>query len=168
MKIIVLLSLFAIVGCDFSTAEECINYEEMEFFNSISGTLELKLTQQPESMKNLPGNKIAGNSEIVSIKFSPEVYVEETESFRQLTDGELNSIAFNYPTIELTSLGNETVKHNAKNGKYFTVQELLNAVELTEKLTRKKSEWFGGVDIHHIFFEGIYCEEEKRVIVWGS
>lgn len=168
MKIIVLLSLFTIAGCNFSTADECVDYEEMEFFNSIGGTLEVKLTQEPEPMKNLPGNKVAKKAEIISIKLKPEIYVEETDSFRQLTDVELNTIAFNQPSIELVSQSNEVVEHKASNKKYFTVKELLNAVELTEKQTRKNSDWFGGVDVHHIFFEGVYCENGKRLIYWGS
>lgn len=152
MKTQFLLSFFAIIACNYSTADECVDYEEMEFFNSIGGVPGVHVTQEPKSMKNLSGNKVAEKSELISVNLKPEIYLEEEGIFRQLTDIELNTIAFNRPSIELVSKSDEVVEHKASNGKYFTVKELLNAVELTEKKTRKNTNWFGGVDIHHIYF----------------
>ena len=47
---------------------------------------------------------------------------------------------------------------------------ILAAVEETEKLTRAESEWFDGVDVHHVFFEGIryVSEHDHWYIAWGS
>ena len=61
------------------------------------------------------------------------------------------------------------VVHQAANGQAFTVEELLKAVEDTERQSRPNSEWFGGVDMHHVYFEGI-AEAEDGVwdIQWGS
>jgi hypothetical protein len=168
MKVIMLPLFLSIAFCRMASADECIDYAEMDFFNTIGGTLEVELTQEPESIKNLPGNKVAGKAEIKSIRLMPEIYVEETDSFRQLTDVELNTVAFNQPSIKLVSASNEFVEHKAPNNKFFTVKDLLKAVELTEVKTRKNTNWFGGVDIHHIYFEGIYCENGNRLIYWGS
>ncbi len=52
---------------------------------------------------------------------------------------------------------------------HFTVRELLQAVEDTERQTRGKSDWFDGVDIHHVYFEGLHEEEPGiHTIYWGS
>jgi len=48
------------------------------------------------------------------------------------------------------------------------VQELLRAVELTEQKTRENTEWFGGIDVHHMYFEGLFCEGDKRLILLRS
>jgi hypothetical protein len=46
---------------------------------------------------------------------------------------------------------------------------MLNAVAETERQTRDKSEWFDGVDVHHIYFEGIHQGSDGVwEIYWGS
>lgn len=41
--------------------------------------------------------------------------------------------------------------------------------DLTGYRTRGESEWFGGADVHHVFFEGIRPEgEDVWRIGWGS
>lgn len=37
----------------------------------------------------------------------------------------------------------------------FRVRDILAAIEELEWITRPQSEWFGGIDVHHIFFEGL-------------
>lgn len=52
---------------------------------------------------------------------------------------------------------------------HFTVRELVHAVEKTELETRGSSEWLGGIDVHHIFFEGISAEADGTwALCWGS
>jgi hypothetical protein len=169
MKIILFISLVFLASCGNPESEGCVDYPELEFFNTIGGVLQIELSKEPESMENLPGNLVSPkDSKLVTVKLVPEIFIEKTEKFRPLTDSELKSIAFNKPKIKLTSLSNEVVEHDAPNNKYFTVLDLLKAVESTEQKTRGNTDWFGGVDVHHIFFEGIYCENGKRMIYWGS
>jgi len=52
------------------------------------------------------------------------------------------------------------VVHRAPSAGAFTVRDLLAAVEETERRTRAQSEWFGGVDIHHCFFQGIEVDDQ--------
>ena len=56
-----------------------------------------------------------------------------------------------------------------KNDKgYFTVRELVDNIVEFEKEDRLASDWFGGVDTHHRFFEGIYKDKDAYRICWGS
>ena len=69
-----------------------------------------------------------------------------------------------------TTLGEKGIEvlHKSKNG-IFTVKDLMKAVLRTEKKTRKNTEWFGGIDVHHIFFEGLVkIRGNKFQICWGS
>merc|ERR1719231_758227 len=45
--------------------------------------------------------------------------------------------------------------YKSANGKYFTIQEFLDIVGDFETKTRGCSKWFGGIDAHHVFFEGV-------------
>jgi len=148
---------------------DCVDPVELEFFNTISGTLEIKLSKEPVSGKNLSGNKFAeSDAKIISMELKPEIYMPEMEFFRTVTPEEMQKVAYNDKSVELVSESGISVKHDAPNGKYFTVKSLLDAVEETERQTRGKTEWFGGIDVHHIYFEGIHCEEGQRLIFWGS
>ena len=79
-------------------------------------------------------------------------------------------MAFRGPSIRLRSRGDEeVVTHDAPNGSHFTVRELLRAVEETERRARPRSQWFGGIDVHHVCFEGLYLwDAGVWTILWGS
>ena len=52
---------------------------------------------------------------------------------------------------------------------YFTVQEMADIILDFEKMDRPKTRWFGGIDAHHIFFEGIEKNTDGSYrICWGS
>lgn len=52
---------------------------------------------------------------------------------------------------------------------YFTVKEIADLVVKFEEKDRPKSKWFGGVDAHHVFFEGLEKNEDDSYrIRWGS
>ncbi len=49
------------------------------------------------------------------------------------------------------------------------MRDLCAAVEETARRSRGSTEWFGGVDVHHGFFEGIHLGEDGVwAIRWGS
>lgn len=151
-----------------------MDHPELEFFNSLSGKLVIELTVPPVQVGNLLNQRAAPEAGIASLKLTAEVFNDETETFRPLTPEELDSVAFRGASIRLRSEDGEAVTHAAPNGQFFTVRQLLAAVEETERQTRDQSEWLGGVDVHHVFFEGIHQEEEEDVeddvweIYWGS
>ncbi|WP_425399697.1 hypothetical protein [Aeoliella sp.] len=141
----------------------------MEFFNEISGELEIELSEPPERIaENLANEAATPEAKIVSLKLVAEWFEEDSSEFRPLTEEELNRTAYVGPTIKLGADSRNVVEHEAPNGESFTVRELLKAVEETERQERSNTEWFGGVDVHHVFFEGLYEENGVWWMSWGS
>lgn len=145
------------------------SHPELEFFNSLSGKLEIELDVPAEHVGNLLNLRASPDARVVRVALRAEVFNHDTEEFRPLTPQELDAVAFRGRSIRLRSEDGEAVSHAAPNGSYFTVRELLRAVEETERRTRGQSEWIGGVDVHHVFFEGIHLGEDGVWdIYWGS
>lgn len=168
-KVVGLALFLLLLTPHIKPAIACTDAPELGFLNTVSAVLEIELNNHQELADNHLGKSTTDTqNSALNVTLSPEIYVEETDSFRPLSEAELSQIALNEATVELTSVGNERVIHKAPNGRFFTVKELVEAVELTEKMTRSNSRWFGDIDTHHIFFEGIYCEQGQRVIYWGS
>lgn len=141
----------------------------LEFFNSLSGKLEIELTEPAEPWRNLANLAAKPGAEIVDVRFHPEIFEENEQKFRDLTEAELQLEIFHKPRIRLRGMGEGVVEHKAPNGKSFTVKEMFAAIEKTERGTRGNSEWLGGIDVHHRFFEGIYQDENGDwEIFWGS
>ena len=56
---------------------------------------------------------------------------------------------------------------NKKGG--FSCWDVIQNIVKFDKLDRSKSKWFGGVDCHHIFYEGLALRKDGTVFVrWGS
>ena len=50
-----------------------------------------------------------------------------------------------------------------------TGEEMADIVVEFEKEDRPKTEWFGGIDAHHIFFEGMHKNKDNSYTIhWGS
>lgn len=146
-----------------------MSHPELEFFNKLSCILEIELSVPTEPIGNLSNVRATPESEIKSLMLAATVYNRDLETFRELTVDELQSVAFHKPQIVLRGESGGVTMHEAPNGECFTVQDLLNAVAETERQTRGKSTWFGGVDVHHIFFEGIHeADDGVWEIHWGS
>jgi hypothetical protein len=150
-------------------SETDMTHPELEFFNSLSGELKVTLSAPTEKIGSSANVRATPEAEIESLELAAEVFHRDSGTFRALTPDELRSVAFRASQITLQGEGGGTVTHQAPNGKFFTVQELLKAVAETERQTRDKSEWFGGVDVHHVFFEGIHQGDDGVwKIYWGS
>ena len=158
-----------------------MDQSELEFFNTINGDLEIELSIPPRQIGNLMNMEADADAEIVSVKLKPHLYDEATDDIRDLTPEELDRVAYRGSQIKLRNPDAERViTHQAPNGRYFTVRELLAAVEETERQVRGDTEWFDGVDIQHVYFEGIYPPDEDDLdddeefepgvfdIYWGS
>jgi hypothetical protein len=143
--------------------------DELEFFNSLSGNLDIELTVPAERIGNLLNMAAPPEARVKSVKLVPQVYEEDKGDFRDLTPEELDLVAYRNPKIKLRSEEGEAIEHKAPNGRYFTVRELIAAVEETERKTRDQTDWFGGVDVQHVFFEGIHESDDGVFdIYWGS
>ncbi|WP_460720474.1 hypothetical protein [Nocardia heshunensis] len=133
----------------------------------MSGTLSIELTEPTESIAaTLSNQRTTSTAAIKRVSFTLNVF--ENGEARDLTANELNRVVLELPILNLRGSG-APVEHRAPNGKWFTVRDLAAAIAETETTTREQSQWFGGTDVHHTFFEGI----EKRAdgvweISWGS
>ncbi|QEL19410.1 hypothetical protein [Limnoglobus roseus] len=144
-------------------------HPELEFFNSLTGKLEIELDTPAEPVANLLNLQASPDARIVRLELKAEVFDRETDESRPLTPAELDGVAFRGSSILLQSEDGEPVSHAAPNGSHFTVRELLRAVEETERQTRGGSEWLGGVDVHHVYFEGIHSDDgDVWEVDWGS
>ncbi|TWT85549.1 hypothetical protein Pla123a_03560 [Posidoniimonas polymericola] len=126
---------------------------ELEFFNSLSGTLEIELNNPANPVAGLLNLSADSDAKITAVRLAPEVFVDSTNDFRPLSEAELASTAYLVSSIRLRGeFRDTTVDHEA-----------------TERMTREKTKWLGGVDVHHIFFEGLHPDEDGNwVIQWGS
>jgi hypothetical protein len=139
----------------------------LQFFNQLSGSLHIQLSQPAEPIaEGLVNLKAPPAATIESLSLQMSVF--EDDDLRDLTAEEWDRVVLEAPTITLRSLG-EPVTHAAPNGRHFTVRALVAAVEETERRTRHQSEWFEGIDVHHCFFEGIRKSRDGVwSIRWGS
>ena len=146
-----------------------MSHPELDFFNSLSVKLEVELTVPAEPVANLLNVRAAPDAQVVRLQLRAEVFNREARQFRPLTPEELDAVAFRASSIKLRSEDGQTTSHDAPNGSFFTVRELLQAVEETERQTRSQTEWLGGIDVHHVYFEGIHSTEDNVwEIYWGS
>lgn len=104
----------------------------------------------------------------MTVDFDLEVF--EDDEGRPLTDAEWSRVVVRAPRIQMTSLDtpDTVVRIESPNGETFTVRDLQQAVARSERVSREDSEWSGGIDVHHIYFEGIELEDDVWTVGWGS
>lgn len=144
--------------------------EALEFFNRLTGRLELELSEPPVQIAPALLNMRAPESaRLVKVALELEYFEEGADDPRPLTEEEWALVVLRTPTLVLRGEAEEPVEHRALNGEHFTVRELVDAIIATERATRGMSEWFGGIDVHHVYFEGIDEEDDGSwTISWGS
>lgn len=143
---------------------------DLGFFDSVRGELQIELSVPAQQVSpTLLNLEAPPEARVVNLKLAAHIWDEPSDDFRDLTPDELNSIAFRGSEIRLRNYSGRIVAHKAPNGKFFTVCELLLAVEETERQTRDSTEWLGGVDVHHVYYEGIQkADDGVWDIDWGS
>ena len=129
--------------------------------------LRIKLTKPPERISpNLLNQRALPSARIDSLYLEPSVW--ENDDFRPLTEEELDRSVFEREKLQLCGYG-DPVEHLAPDGRRFTVRDMIAAVEETERKTRHQSDWFDGIDVHHVFYEGLReVEPGLWKIDWGS
>ena len=118
---------------------------------------------------NIANNFVDPKSTIKNIELSDiEVFDVDDDTFRYATDEELNEIVYPFNEITISTHNfNKTFTSKSEDG--FTTKELFYNIIEHEKESRPLTDWFGGIDAHHIFFEGL----DKRLdgsysVFWGS
>jgi hypothetical protein len=138
-----------------------------DFNEKISAELEIELSEPTESVGDLSNQKAKPTATIVNVKLTASMF--EKDNLRDLAVEELDRIVHREGEIRIRSLTDKLVTHPAPNGRYFTVRDLLAAIEKTERETRGQTNWLGGIDVHHVFFEGLHAGSDGTWTVhWGS
>ncbi len=142
---------------------------------SIGGRLIIDVDTPIVNIGSLLNEKTTSDAHIDNIYFKAQVgYINEDIAsddyeFRDPKNNDLSEIVYKKPKIGLRGQANELVEFEAENGENFTLKEIINAIEKTEVETRANADWFDGIDIAHIYFEGLHAEEDGFFrIIWGS
>ena len=136
--------------------------------DKLSSTLNITMDRPPKPQQGLLLNKFEEeNSKVVSAKMThPEVFVDG--DLRPLTEEEMELPALRKQTFTIVDK-TTSMTFNAENGKCISVRDLFKAIGQFETVARAKSDWFGGVDTHHVYFEGMYkVGKDQYTIFWGS
>jgi hypothetical protein len=141
--------------------------EGLSFLEKVSARLEIELSEAPvPAAPNLMNQKAPRSAKLEKVALPSQIY--ENGTFRKMTAAEAEMVVFRGAELTLRGLG-KAVKHTAPNCKHFTVRDVLKAVEETERQTRAESEWDEGIDVHHVYFEGLTAGEgDVWHIGWGS
>jgi hypothetical protein len=147
-----------------------IDDEALHFFNRLSGRLVIGLSEPPRPMSDRLANLVAPpTSRLEEVSLVMKVFLRAS-GFRELTDAEWERVVLRSPAIRMRGSDREgVVEHRPPEGIAFTTRDLTAAIVETERQTRGETEWFGGMDVHHVFFEGIKLDEDGVwSIRWGS
>jgi len=147
----------------------------LKFFNDLGGALDIEINEPlatpPKSLGLM--SFAPPTAKIKSIGWSPHTYGKN--GLEKLTPEQLEIVVFHRPTITVAGEARSPVEHCAPNGQFFNVRDMVQVVVETERQTRGETEWFGGMDLHHVCFEGISTslwgdKEQKEIwyISWGS
>lgn len=142
----------------------------LEFFNGLSGILRIQVSEPPvRAAPHLLNLVTTPTTTVLGTVLELSVY-EGNGDARPLTEDEWNLVVIPEPRIRMCSLDamDGVVEHEASTPAGFTVRDLCAAIGRTEKEARGRSKWLGGVDVHHIFFEGISLENGVWAVAWGS
>jgi hypothetical protein len=146
-----------------------IDDEALHFFNRLSGELVIGLSEPPQPISDRLANLVAHpTSRLEEVSLVMKVFLGS--GFRDLTDTEWERVVLRSPAIRMRGRNREgVVEHRAPEGMAFTTRDLTAAIVETERQTRGGTEWFDGIDVHHVFFEGIKLDDDGVwSIGWGS
>jgi hypothetical protein len=138
--------------------------EGLEFLNQLSGRLQVELSEPARQVSEKVLNLVAEPSATVKgVSLRLEVYQEGQEPpFRPLTNEEWGRRVFRGERLRLRNIDAPTVvDHRAPDGSGFTVRDVAAAIEATERHARADTSWLGGIDVHHVFFEGVHPDDEE-------
>lgn len=136
--------------------------------NSIGFTIDIETTNTSpdEAHPGLLNRFEEPDSEVLSVTASSLTRFEDDDIY-ELTEEDENKPGFNGNELYLSSEHMDWTYTNDKG--FFTIKEVVECIEDFERMNRPKTEWFGGIDCHHIFFEGLHPGPNGSYSVfWGS
>ncbi len=142
----------------------------MNLPEGFGGSLNIEVT---EPLLSISLNEYATpTAQLESITFEGNTF--DGEDIHEVTEEQLAETAFDHPEINLVwqpAPGRDYLvcHRDAPNGTHFTLQDIVDTIVGAETLFRPHSEWFGGIDTSHTFFEGFTQHGEHTFsIFWGS
>jgi len=135
--------------------------------------LDIETTKTTPIPKNGLMNRFEdSDSKIISINSTEiELWNEKFQYFDILSHDGLNKAGYygNQITFHHCSRTEDTIiadnqKTYRNNKGFFTIEELVENIVDFEKLDRASTKWFGGIDCHHTYYEGIYPNKEKTMV----
>lgn len=113
-----------------------------------------------------------GTDERASVSTLVDRYDDEEDRMYEVGRDELTlEPGFWGKTLTLVSSMTGATRKTYENQKgYFTVAEVVEAIEDVESIDRPKTEWFGDIDSSHVFFDGLKLNRagDAYSIYWGS
>jgi hypothetical protein len=156
-----------------------IDEDGLRFFNRLSGRLDIRLSEP--AVPVAPGwlnLKAPASARVEDVSFTLQFAEDCDEDTpwdllpdpRDLTEAEWSRVVLRASSIHMRGENDEeVVEHRAPDGRAFTVRDLAAAIAETERRTRGGTLWEGGIDVHHIYFEGIELEDDGVWFIgWGS
>ena len=96
----------------------------------------------------------------------------DLEGYHEMTDDEFSRKVIHDNQITFTeesSPYNDGYSRTFNHPGGFTIRQILDCVLEFETVARARSHWFGCIDTHHVFFEGIRRKNNGAYeIEWGS
>lgn len=143
-----------------------IDYSNNKMLQEYSVTLAIDVeTYQANS--TLLNEFVKSDAQIKSIKWNKITkFDSDNEIFLDVSKEEMETVVYKNTTISIIS-NNCTKFFQNENG--FTVEDLFDCVLDVEKIARPRTEWFGGIDAHHVYFEGLQeVSKGCYLVFWGS
>ena len=147
--------------------------------NDISFVLNIKTSNTVSQRGYLMNRFEKPDSVIQSISHSPiATYNTSRRELEELSPTELNKPGFWGETMTMKSVCKDdsgavkkrTIKTFKTLKKFFTIKQVVSNIVKFEMKDRPKTNWFGGIDAHHVFFEGLYrnSKTDTYSVNWGS
>ena len=161
------------------TKDSNITHGVQDVMKNINFNLEIETTNTTPVPENGLMNRFEEpDSEIVSITHDNiRLYNNEKENFDYLLEDDLNQPGYygNEITFHQSYIDRKTkeiiadTKKTYYNDKgLFTIKEMVDNIVDFEKRDRPSTKWFGGIDCHHTYYEGIFPNKEKTTIQLDS
>lgn len=135
-----------------------------DFFQRLSISLEIEVSEDYYHPTMTMMRFASPGARVLAVQ--PLVGRYTADDIVELGDREWASLAYDRPEITLANNVHRTFRAASDDG--FTVRELVDAICAFEKEDRAHTDWFGGVDVHAVFFEGLERDGDAWRIVYGS
>ena len=140
--------------------------------SNLSATLDLQFSTPAVPIGNLLNERHESESRLLAVGFGRlEAFADKDkdEDFRDVTRAELDATV----TEQTVLVCKPDLSRNApclvyKNDRGWRVRDVLAVVLDIERRTRSMTEWFGGIDAHHVMLDGIFIVDGRMTVMWGS